>query len=208
MFNYSYALNGGLGLLLGFLPGLPAMAIGITTYVLTALGLYTMAQNRGIRSAWMAWFPVLDCWILGSLSDQYRYVVKGQIRSRRKVLLSLKIVLAILNAVIVVLAANAVASLIFAGGIANQFTMERVLRPSISAVILFAITVVLRIISTVFYYMSLYDIYHSCDPANSTLYLVFSILIQVTRPFFLFLNRNMERGMPPRRTAAGTSPEY
>ena len=65
---------------------------GIALYVLQALGLYTLAQRRGIRKSWFAWIPVLSLWTLGSLSDQYRYVVRHQFRSRRKWLMILILV--------------------------------------------------------------------------------------------------------------------
>ena len=65
---------------------------GIAMYVLTALGLYTMAKRRAINKAWLAWIPVVNCWLIGCISDQYRYVVKGQIKSKRKSLLTLTII--------------------------------------------------------------------------------------------------------------------
>ena len=69
--------------------------LGIASYVLTALALYTMAQRRGIKNAWLSWVPVINCWIIGSLSDQYRYVVKGEIKNKRKTMLILTIILTI-----------------------------------------------------------------------------------------------------------------
>ena len=65
---------------------------GIAMYVLTSLGLYTIAKRRAIRNAWLAWIPVVNCWIIGCISDQYRYVVKGQMKSRRKSLLTLSVI--------------------------------------------------------------------------------------------------------------------
>ena len=48
-------------------------------------------------------------------------------------------------------------------------------------------------------YMALYDIYTSCQPQNNVLFLVLSIIFTVTEPFFVFFNRNNDKGMPPRR---------
>ena len=80
-------------LLFGLIPVLtsavPSLLVGIASYVLTSLALYTLASRRGIRKAWLSWVPVLNVWIVGSLSDQYRYVVKGQVKSKRKILLTL-----------------------------------------------------------------------------------------------------------------------
>ena len=51
----------------------------------------------------------------------------------------------------------------------------------------------------VLHYMAMYDLYSSCSPQNNVLFLVLSILLSVTEPFFIFFNRNRENGMPPRR---------
>ena len=48
--------------------------------------------------------------------------------------------------------------------------------------------------------MALYDIYASCDPQNATVYLVLSIFFKFLRPIFLFVIRDGDRGMPPRKT--------
>ncbi|MCX7708596.1 MAG: hypothetical protein N2484_01975 [Clostridia bacterium] len=41
--------------------------IGIVAYVLMALGLYTMAKNRGIENPWLAWIPIANLYILAKL---------------------------------------------------------------------------------------------------------------------------------------------
>ena len=82
--GYSYAYEFEEVLQLGILPVLfsflPSMALGIATYVLTALAFYTVAVRRGLKNAWLAWIPVADAWLVGSISDQYRYVAKGEIK--------------------------------------------------------------------------------------------------------------------------------
>ena len=87
----------------------PSFTLGIVAYVLTALALYTLAKRRGIDNAWFSWVPVLKLWIIGSLSDQYRYVVKGQIKSKRKVLVVLSIISMVLTVAIVIVSGMAVA---------------------------------------------------------------------------------------------------
>jgi len=41
--------------------------IAIASYVLAALGLYTMAKNRNIENEWVAWIPVAQLYILGKV---------------------------------------------------------------------------------------------------------------------------------------------
>ena len=67
----------------------PSLVISLLSYVLTALAIYTIAKRRGLNKPWLAWIPVVDVWLLGSLSDQYQYVVRGRNRSKRKSLLVL-----------------------------------------------------------------------------------------------------------------------
>ena len=54
--------------------------------------------------------------------------------------------------------------------------------------------------------MALHDVYASCDPQNAALYLVLSIFFRFLKPVFLFVSRNLERGMPPRKTPPRQDP--
>ena len=51
---------------------------------------------------------------------------------------------------------------------------------------------------SVIFYIALYDLYTSVNPPCNVLFLVFSILFNVTMPFFIFFNRKLDGGMPPR----------
>ena len=68
------------------------LTVSVGTYVLHALSLYSIANRRGIRRPWLSWIPVGSTWILGCISDQYQYVVKGKVRNKRKALLVLEII--------------------------------------------------------------------------------------------------------------------
>ncbi|MGL4283041.1 hypothetical protein [Eubacterium aggregans] len=45
------------------------IVIGIVLYVFTALALYTMAKNKGIEYAWLAWIPVANGYVMGEVMD-------------------------------------------------------------------------------------------------------------------------------------------
>lgn len=193
-------LESGLWLVLRSLFGTP-MLLSIAGYVLTALALYTIARRRGLKNPWLAWIPVADCWLLGSLSDQYRYVVKDEIKSKRKVLLILQLIQAVLStavmAVAVAMIFGAVGSLM--RGASEEQILESILGPAVSIVGMSLPLAGVAIAYVILRYMAMYDIYRSMDPANCVLYLVLSILFGVTEPFFLLFNRNKDLGMPPRR---------
>ena len=201
--DYSYAWNDvlGTGLLSGLLSGIPTTLMGIAAYVLTALALYTIAKRRGLNHPWLAWIPVASAWILGSLSDQYRYVVRGENKSKRKVLLTLSILTSVLSTAMIVSVFVAVGKAMFGviGGMGEEALLEAILGPLVGVVGLCLPMVGIAIAYVVVYYMALYDLYKSLDPSNCVLFLVLSIVFRVTEPFFLFFNRNKDQGMPPRR---------
>ena len=196
-----------LGALFGLTWSTLPTLISLAVYVFTALGLYTLAQRRGLRNPWLAWIPVANVWILGSLSDQYRYVVRGQVRSKRKVLLTLNIISAVMGLVMTVVIVAAVVRWVFSFQTgASETEIVNALMGSIMGVLALCVPWAgVAIASAVLSYMALYDIYTSCDPANNTVYLVLSILFGFTQAIFLFLCRNRDDGMPPRRD---TQPQY
>ena len=207
MMMYQDYLESGLWLILRSLFGMP-MLVSIATYVLTALALYTIAKRRGLKNAWLAWIPVADCWLLGSLSDQYQYVVNGQHKSRRKILLLFRILITIMWISLMGLLANlffhAFGSILW--GSMNDDQIFQVLHQAMNLLVLCLPLVGASIAYAVFRYMALYDIYKSLDPANCVLFLVLSILFSVTKPFFLFFSRNKDEGMPPRKQPAQAAP--
>ena len=163
--------------------GLIALIIGIVSYVLTASGMYAIAKRRGINNAWMAWIPGVNSWILGSISDQYQYVVKGKVRYNRIILISLW------------------GASVLLGGITSGST-EMFMNGTSSILGLLGggvFTSVVSIALVVFHFIALYDLYCSCNPQNGVLFLVLSIVFKITEPFFVFSCRNKDFGMPPRK---------
>ena len=184
-------------LLPGLISGVPTGLFGIVAYVLTALAIYSISCRRGLRNPWLAWIPVVNVWLLGSLSDQYQYVVKGENKNKRKWLLVLNLAKAVLTL------SAAVLALVVAGGVIFSISDAEMMR-SINGPLMAILGLVLPLSAAsvalcVIRYMALFDVYRSLDPANAVLYLVLSILFSPTEPFFLFFNRDKELGMPPRK---------
>lgn len=191
--------------LLMFLPGLisgvPTGLFGIAAYILTALAIYTISRRRGLSKPWLAWIPIINCWLLGSLSDQYRYVVKGENKSKRKWLLILRILKAVLvfaiSAFVISMVGSVVKASYYGGYLEGDFLdmLAPVLTMLGFALPYAGITIAFCVVR----YIALYDVYRSLDPDNAVLYLVLSILFSPTEPFFLFFNREKDLGMPPRK---------
>lgn len=202
-YEFSYIMEDVLesGMISALFSGIPSSLLSIAAYVLTALALYTLAQRRGLNRPWLAWIPVVNCWVLGSLSDQYRYVVKGEVKSKRKVLLVLNILSTVIGMAMVGICVAMVIGL--AGDVMHGANEEAIMRTAIGSVVgilgLCLPLAGIAIAYAVIRYMALYDVYRSMDPSNCVLFTVLSILVSITEPFFLFFNRNKDLGMPPRR---------
>ena len=203
-FNYDslYAMDDELSAVFGIayvIYYLIVIAIGIAGYVFSSLGLHSIARRRGIANPWLAWIPVANAWIVGSISDQFRYVTKGQIKNKRKILLVLHIVVAALAAV---LWAVVIAGFISAAEAAVMGSTEAALTEIFGmlagvlgmALVIGGFALALAIVR----YMAMYDLYTSVNPPYNVVFLVLSIIFNFTEPYFIFFNRRKDLGMPPR----------
>lgn len=198
-----HVFEAGFGAMLFYVIYLVFVAgIGIASYIFRSLGVYTIAKRRGIRRPWMAWVPVADQYMLGCISDQYQYVVKGKNKNKRSVLLWLNIVMMLLSMAVM---GSAVAMMVKAvqaaiGGISEDQMFAVMMSPMMGVMGLSLPMMILSIVTMVFRYIAMYDLYTSCNPANNVMFLVLSIVFTVTEPFFVFFIRNKDEGMPPRKT--------
>lgn len=195
-YGYEAAETGGavaaviLLIVLGFY--LLMLGFCILSYILQSLGMYTIAKRRQIRNPWLAWLPVGNMWILGSISDQYQYVAKGRVRNRRKVLLGTMIAVFALMFLFY--------GLYFVTWFSAMMDSEAAAVSGL-LMIFFAIPMmIVAIVAAVFQYIALHDLFASCEPNNAVVFLVLSILINVTLPFFVFACRKKDLGMPPKKT--------
>lgn len=181
--------------------------LSLAAYIFSSLAVYTIAQRRGINHAWMAWVPLVNVWILGSISDNYRLVAKGEKKNKRKVLLAVNILIFVLALVAsVTLTVNLVLAI---SGMSQGGDEMELVRSLLSGMAFFIPVIILSIVSLVVDAMALYDLYTSCDPANNVLYLVLSLIPginSIARPLFLFLCRDKDAGMPPRKQALPENP--
>ena len=188
------AIMGAAGLIIGIvlIIWLIAMAFAVVSYVLNAVGMYRIAKRRGIHNAWLAWIPVANIWLLGSISDHYQYVVKQKNTKRRSVLLILNIILAVMGGVFT----GGGVALALSDGAADA--SAAVLGAAFTSIGYFGV-MGLSIAVTVIGYIAYYDLFRSCKPKNDVMFLVLSIIFNVTLPFFVFACSNSDDGMPARR---------
>ena len=204
--GYNYGVTSGMagstlsaiiGMVMFFYIGM--LALGIVCYVFQSVSLCGIAKRRGIRHGWLAWIPVGVLWVLGSISDQYQYVAKGQVRNRRKILLGLAIGVL----------ASAVGIGVCVGVMIASGVMQATSAFGVSVLVMLLLSIasfVAEIILIVYTYIVMYDLYVSCNPETATVFLVLSIFFSVLQPFFIFANRKKDLGMPPRREAPVAEP--
>lgn len=191
--TYPYlSLSNALSLIVKVLTGGVMPLLSIAVYVFTALALFTMAKRRGIACPWLAWIPVGNLWVMGSLSDQYRYLTQGQIRHKR-------ILLPVLKLVTGVCMGAAVGCAVWVAARGSEASVLMLL-------LFLLLTCAVGLAQTVLNLMALFDIYTSCEPQNAVMYLVLSIFFRFLKPIFLFISRNQELGMPPRKKAPQQEP--
>ena len=154
-------------------------------YVFQSLSLYAIARRRGIAHPGLAWVPVAYSWILGSISDQYQYVVQGKIRNYRKILLALAVVSFFFSGAGVLLMANWGTVLVALQGEFSFLHHEVGQAAAATVAGLSAAGLV------VYQYISLYDLYQSCNPGNSVAFL--GAVCRLSIPGLLFSSLQTER---------------
>ena len=176
-----------------FLIALAAVAavlvLGVLSYVFHAVGLSKIAKRRVVSGRWMAWFPLLDLWLLGNVCDRYLMEVKGKESHKRKTLLGLTIALLGLGVISSILG--------FAAGFMAGMEMAVGLWLAVAVLVISVASLVLAVILLVQQYIVYYHIYYSCSPDSAAVLTVFSVLFPVIIPFVMFALRNKVNGMPP-----------
>ena len=211
MYSYEYSTSvaeEAAGFAMGILAAvliiyLLMIVFAIVCYVLQSLGVYKIAKRRQIGNPWLAWLPIGSEWIWGSISDQYQYVAKGKVKSRRKILLVMAIIGMLAGFLSGSQISNVFTALITIGERGEYMSeaqiMNMIMTPYLNMMGLSLIASVLSFVQMIFMYISLFDLYESCNPDKAPLFLVLSILFGILQPFFIFSCRNKDLGMPPRK---------
>ena len=162
------------------------LVFSLIFWIISALSLQSIARRRGIRNAWLAWVPIGNEWILGSIADQYQHLIQAKITARRKVLVWLNV---------------GYAMLIIANGLvqglteAAAHTDEQLLIWGLASTAISLARLAVSITALVFCHMSNYDLYRSCNPKNAVTFLVLGIIFPITQPFFYLSCRKKDLGM-------------
>lgn len=176
------------------------LAISVGSYVLQSLGLYSIAKRRGIHKPWLSWLPIGDMWILGCISDQFQYVVKGKVKNKRKAMLVLNIIMWTVYVAFFVVYFVFLFQ-ILGGAFDADADMTEMLGSLMGMIGLFVVMMGIVIAIMIIRYIALYDAFYSCDPGNAVAFLLISIFVSIAQPILLFICRGKDGGMPPRKQA-------
>lgn len=179
-----------------------ALTFGIVSYVLRSISLFKIGKRRGVRLYGLAWVPVASSWVSGSIADIHDRKLGRDYKWRHFLLWSSVIVFVCAVAVISIYA-DLIVKMIAIADYLTEAQMDNMAIKYVSRLIPFAIVAsLISAVTTVFMYICMYKFFESCRPRFTMLYLILSIIIPVTHPFFVFACRNWDDGVK-----LGTAPE-
>lgn len=175
----------------------------LINYVLTAIGLHTVAAKRKLPMAWLAWIPVGNSWVLGSIID-YHTRLRGFKQKWRIVLPVLSLMVLFVCAVMFLSMMGLIIPLL-------EITSTRYVNPEevflsiigpylifyISYFLLIIVTSVLSTCQTV----CIYKVFEETVPNKAVSFFVLSMLIPLASGVCLILCRKSKLGVPGQEEA-------
>ena len=188
-YDYDAALAGVMvGLLIVYFLALGA---GVASYVLQALGLYTLADRRRLPNPWMAWIPYANYWLIGGIVDDYE-ATRGIKRKWRVVLLVLALIVLACVILMYIFLFITIFSTAMDLSFADSFYMdeEAVITSVLGHVMLvyaFAIPMALAAQALQFCFMiCIYKVYEYTVPEKAVKYLLLGLLVPMAQSICLF----------------------
>lgn len=174
--------------------------IGIAIYLLESISVYKMAKSAEIKNPWLAFIPVANDWVFGTLAEKYKK--KNGTKSAR-----FGIILPVLEGIVLI---EAIALTIFtvisikeimgyaldAVNTSTEMVPEQFMS-LIPVIILYFALMAVAIAYAVVFFIALWRVYYSFDKSNATLYIVLSIIFTISVPIILFIIRNRKPEFDP-----------
>lgn len=174
--------------------------IGIAIYLLESISVYKMAKSAEIKNPWLAFVPVANDWVFGSLAEKYKK--KNGTKSAR-----FGIILPVLEGIVLI---EAIALTIFTvisvkeitGYALDAVNTSAEMAPEqfmslIPVIILYFALIAVAIAYAVVFFIALWRVYSSFDKSNATLYIVLSVVFTISVPIILFIIRNRKPEFDP-----------
>lgn len=174
--------------------------IGIAIYLLESISVYKMAKSAEIKNPWLAFIPVANDWVFGTLAEKYKK--KNGTKSAR-----FGIILPVLEGIVLI---ETIALTIFtvisikeitgyaldAVNTSTEMVPEQFMS-LIPVIILYFALMAVAFAYIIVFYVALWRIYSSFDKPNATLYIVLSVVFTIPVPIILFIIRNRKPEFDP-----------
>lgn len=174
--------------------------IGIAIYLLESISVYKMAKRAEIKNPWLAFIPVANDWVFGTLAEKYKK--KNGTKSAR-----FGIILPVLEGIVLI---EAIALTIFtvisikeitgyaldAVNTSTEMVPEQFMS-LIPVIILYFALMAVAIAYAVVFFIALWRVYSSFDKSNATLYILLSVIFTISVPIILFIIRNRKPEFDP-----------
>lgn len=174
--------------------------IGIAIYLLESISVYKMAKSAEIKNPWLAFIPVANDWVFGTLAEKYKK--KNGTKSAR-----FGIILPVLEGIVLI---ETIALTIFTvisikeitGYALDAVNTSSEMAPEqfmslIPVIILYFALMAVAFAYIIVFYVALWRIYSSFDKPNATLYIVLSVVFTISVPIILFIIRNRKPEFDP-----------
>lgn len=172
----------------------------LAVYIIQSLSLHSIADRRGISHAWLAWIPIGNLWILGSISDDYQLRAHHKLKNKRKALMWLSAGIFVAYIVFIVAVILCVFNGVDAGynNYDDATDFMKVFGSLGLALVVMLVMCGVAVALSVIQYICYYDLFRSCEPDNAVLYLILTILTGICLPIFLLICKNKDEGFPKR----------
>lgn len=174
--------------------------IGIAIYLLESISVYKMAKSAEVKNPWLAFVPVANDWVFGTLAEKYKK--KNGTKSAR-----FGIILPVLEGIVFI---ESIALTIFTvisikeitGYALDAVNTSAEMAPEqfmslIPVIILYFALIAVAIAYAVVFFIALWRVYSSFDKSNATLYIVLSVIFTISVPIILFIIRNRKPEFDP-----------
>ena len=174
--------------------------IGIAIYLLESISVYKMAKSAEVKNPWLAFIPVANDWVFGTLAEKYKK--KNGTKSAR-----FGIILPVLEGIVFI---ESIALTIFTvisvkeitGYALDAVNTSAEMAPEqfmslIPVIILYFALMAVAIAYAVVFFIALWRVYSSFDKSNATLYIVLSVIFTISVPIILFIIRNRKPEFDP-----------
>ncbi len=164
------------------------IGFGIASYIMNAVSYQKIASRRLVSNSWLAWIPVANSWLIGSIADEYDEK-NGLKRKWRVVLLVLSlisiggIVIGYIGFIVAGVALSIQPDIMTTdvAGIVGIF---------VGAYVLILIAAMVAAANNVCNMICLYKIFESTVPGKSVKYLLLSLLVPLAKSICLLRCRN------------------